>query len=95
MHRASTSMIARWLRRLADRLDPAGAPKLTHWRFHFRPGVGIVFQEGGPGCPVAYLSDDDYALAHQVGLDPVLVLHPEHVDALTPWWTDATIIVDR
>jgi hypothetical protein len=56
--------IARWLRRLADRIDRGGAPKLTHWSFTFEEGEGIRFREDGRGCPVAYLGDDDYGRAH-------------------------------
>lgn len=53
------------LRRLADRIDHAGAPKLTHWSFTFELGRGLVFRDDGKGCRVAYLGDDEYDRAHQ------------------------------
>lgn len=56
--------LAFWLRRLADRLDPGGAPKITHWTFTFEPGQGTVFRNDGKGCPVAFLGDGDYERAH-------------------------------
>lgn len=56
--------LARFLRRLADRIDHAGAPKLTHRTFTYETGIGIVFREDGRGCPVAYLGDAAYARAH-------------------------------
>ena len=56
--------LAYWLRRLADRIDHAGAPKLMHWSFTFEEGQGIVFREDGRGCPLAYLGDDAYERAH-------------------------------
>lgn len=52
------------LRRLADRIDHAGAPKLMHWSFTFETGRGIVFREDRKGCPLAYLGDADYERAH-------------------------------
>jgi hypothetical protein len=55
---------ARWLRRLADRIDHAGAPKIMHWSFTFEEGEGIVFRDDGRGCPLAYLGDRDYKRAH-------------------------------
>lgn len=51
------------LRRLADRIDHAGAPKLTHRTFTFETGTGIVFREDGKGCRVAYLGDAEYERA--------------------------------
>ena len=56
--------IANWLRRLADRIDHAGAPKLIHWSFTFETGRGIMFRDDGKGCPLAYLGDADYSRAH-------------------------------
>ena len=53
-----------WLRRLADRIDRQGAPKLTHWTFTFERGRGLVWREDGRGCRVAYLGDDEYEKAH-------------------------------
>lgn len=52
--------IARWLRHLADRLDPEGAPRRTHWSFTFERGRGGVFREDGRGCPVWYYGRADY-----------------------------------
>ena len=52
------------LRKLADRIDHHGAPKLTHWTFTFERGRGLVFREDGRGCLVAYLGDDEYEKAH-------------------------------
>lgn len=56
--------LARWMRRTADRLDHAGAPKLTHWSFTFEEHQGIAFREDGRGCPLAYLGDEAYERAH-------------------------------
>jgi hypothetical protein len=56
--------LARWLRALADRIDHAGAPKLTHWTWTFELGEGIRFREDGKGCRVAYLGNDEYDKAH-------------------------------
>jgi hypothetical protein len=55
---------AAWLRQVADRIDHAGAPKLTGWSFTFEQGQGLVFRQDGRGCPVAYLGDADYERAH-------------------------------
>lgn len=52
------------LRRVADRIDHEGAPKLTRWSFTFERGRGLVFREDKRGCPVAYLGDKDYGRAH-------------------------------
>lgn len=54
-----------WLRRLADRIDHPNAPKYTHWSFTFERGFGVVFNEHGYGCPVAYMDDKDYERAHE------------------------------
>ena len=56
--------VARLLRRLADRIDHAGAPKLTGWSFTIENRRGIVFREDRRGCPLAYLGDGDYDRAH-------------------------------
>jgi hypothetical protein len=56
--------LADGLRRLADRIDHAGAPKLTGWTFTFEDYRGIVFREDGRGCRVAYLGDAEYEKAH-------------------------------
>lgn len=52
------------LRRIADRLDYAGAPKHTDHSFTFEHGEGIRFRDDGRGCPLWHLGDDDYARAH-------------------------------
>lgn len=56
--------LAYWLRRFADRIDHAGAPKATHWTFTFELGEGIRFREDGKGCRLWYLGDDSYEKAH-------------------------------
>ena len=56
--------LAGMLRRFADRIDHAGAPKLTHWSFTIESRRGIVFREDGKGCPLAYLGDAAYERAH-------------------------------
>lgn len=56
--------LAYWLRRIADRIDRRGAPKITHWTFTFEQGLGVLFREDGRGCPIAYLGDDAYRRAH-------------------------------
>jgi hypothetical protein len=59
--------VARWLRRIADRLDYAGSPKLMSWSFTYELGEGIRFRRDGKGCPLAYLGDDAYERAHADG----------------------------
>jgi hypothetical protein len=56
--------LARWLRDLGDRIDPAGAPKGTGYSFTVEPGRGIRFRLDGRGCPLWYLGDADYGRAH-------------------------------
>jgi hypothetical protein len=56
--------LARWLRKKADRLDNAGAPKRTSWHFTFEEGWGLVFNDRGRGCPLWYVGDDSFRLAH-------------------------------
>ena len=56
--------LAARLRTFADRIDHAGAPKITHWSFTFERGRGLVFREDGKGCRVAYLGDAEYERAH-------------------------------
>lgn len=56
--------IARRLRFLADRIDPAGAPRaISHW-FTFEHNEGIRFREDGKGCRLWYLGEADYERAH-------------------------------
>lgn len=56
--------LAYHLRRIADRIDDAGAPKCTNLRFTFEDRRGIVVRENGPGCPLWYYGEADYLLAH-------------------------------
>jgi hypothetical protein len=56
--------LAYHLRRIADRIDHAGAPKIVHWSFTFETGEGIRFRDDGRGCPLAYLGDAAYERAH-------------------------------
>lgn len=60
---APRKWIATRLRYLADRIDPKGAPRFVGYRFRIVQHVGIVFEDHGPGCPLWYLGEDDYALA--------------------------------
>lgn len=55
---------ARWLRRLADRIDRPGAPKATHLSFTFEHRRGMVVREDGRGCRLWYCGDADYERAH-------------------------------
>jgi hypothetical protein len=52
------------LRRIADRIDPPGAPKGTGFSFTIERGEGIKFREDGRGCRIWYLGDEDYDRAH-------------------------------
>lgn len=52
--------VARWLRRTADRIDPARAPRHICYSFTFEEGEGIRFRTDGRGCPLVYLNQDDY-----------------------------------
>jgi hypothetical protein len=69
--------LARWLRRTADRIDHAGAPKaLDTASFTFEPGRGMVFHtvwqyypNGLPGCPLWFYGDEDYQRAHAEVVD--------------------------
>lgn len=57
--------LARHLRRIADRIDHAGAPKAIGYSFTFEHRRGIVFHEGrDKGCPLWYLGDSAYERAH-------------------------------
>jgi hypothetical protein len=55
--------LAMALRRWADRIDDAGSPKAVGWSFTIESS-GLVFNSDGRGCPLWYLSDEDYARAH-------------------------------
>lgn len=84
-----SAALARWLRRLADRIDHAGAPKIMGWSFTYETSEGIRFRQDGRGCPLAYLSDEAYERAHTeatgmtaqvyVGTIPAGSLHAELV----------------
>ena len=68
-------MIREWigwkLRRLADRIDYAHAPKRLGASFTFERGIGIVFRKDGErGCPLWYLQDSDYERAHSEAANP-------------------------
>lgn len=52
------------LRRIADRIDPAGAPRATGRSFTFELHEGIRFRDDGRGCPLWYLGEADYLRAH-------------------------------
>lgn len=52
--------LARRLSFLADRIDPAGAPRKVSVSFTFEDCVGFSTNEDGRGCPLWYLGDDDY-----------------------------------
>lgn len=56
--------IGYWLRRLADRIDPVNAPRAIGQSFTFEQGWGLRFRDDGRGCPLWYLSEADYARAH-------------------------------
>lgn len=56
--------LAHWMRRWADRMDPADAPRAIGWSFTFERGRGLVFNEQRRGCPLWYLGQDDYERAH-------------------------------
>lgn len=52
------------LRCWADRVDEANCPKrLSTLSFTFEEGEGIRFREDRRGCPLAYMSEADYARA--------------------------------
>jgi hypothetical protein len=86
---------AYWLRRIADRIDHHGAPKLIGWWFTFEEGRGIVFRDDGRGCRLAYLGDEQYELAHdQAGpvrlaaRRPQRLVHPSKTTGPVPYWED-------
>jgi hypothetical protein len=60
-----TTWTAHHLRRIADRIDLAGAPKAISYSFTFENKQGLVFREGTQqGCPLWYYGDADYERAH-------------------------------
>lgn len=53
------------LRRIADRIDDAGAPHaMSTYSFTFERGEGIRFRDDGKGCQLYYVGTDDYERAH-------------------------------
>lgn len=62
--------VAWWLRCLADRIDPAHAPRgLGRW-FTFERGRGLVVNEEERGCRLWYMGDASYERAHTEARDP-------------------------
>ncbi len=51
--------IGQMLRRLADRIDHAGAPKAIGWSAQIIPGRGMTFRHDLEGCPLWYLGNED------------------------------------
>ena len=79
--------VADWLRKWADRLDLAGAPKRTGWSFTFEEGWGTVFNQDGRGCPLWYYGNEDFQLAHDAAApsaDPCCEIKWVAVGSLTP-----------
>jgi hypothetical protein len=66
--------LARWMRRTADRIDRAGAPKASSMTFTFENRRGIVVHglDDGParGCRLWYLNDAEYEKAWTEAVDP-------------------------
>jgi hypothetical protein len=56
--------LAEVLRRIADRIDYAGAPKALGLCFTFEPHRGLVINDRGTGCRLWYLGDQEYEKAH-------------------------------
>ena len=55
---------AMWLRKMADRIGPNGAPRITNYSFTYEKGEGIRFRDDGRGCTVVYYGHDEYARSH-------------------------------
>lgn len=82
------------LRRIADRIDPDGAPHyISSHTFTFERGEGIRFRTDGKGCPLWYLGEDDYKRAHteadsataeQLNSPPVELATPADLEAVGP-----------
>lgn len=84
-------LIADTMRLLADRLDPAGAPRALGYHFTFESGKGLVFNDQGRGCRLWYLGDAEYDLAHTEAdkptsdlPDPQWMDDEGHVHPITP-----------
>lgn len=56
--------IGHQLRRIADHIDPTRAPRFTGLCMTFESGHGVDVHQEGRGCPLWYLGDGDYELAH-------------------------------
>lgn len=56
--------LGRWLRNLADDIDPDYAPRMTSWSFTFEPHLGIHMRQDGHGCPLWYIGHKDFDRAH-------------------------------
>lgn len=56
--------LAIWMRKMADRLDYAGAPRRVSWSFTIEHNEGVRFRDDGKGCPLWHLGDADYERAH-------------------------------
>jgi hypothetical protein len=57
----------RWARRLvrwAEVVDPGSVLRTPGYRFTYEKGLGMVWREGGLGCPVWYY-ERDWPLAHE------------------------------
>lgn len=71
-------LLANAMRRLADRIDHAGAPKATHLTMTIESGKGIVIHglNGEPepvkprGCTLWYLNDEEYEKVHTEAENP-------------------------
>jgi hypothetical protein len=46
--------LAGFYRRMADRVDPAGAPRTSTLSFTIEPGIGIVVRDDGRGCRLGW-----------------------------------------
>lgn len=64
------SAVAYLLRRVADRLDPAGKHQPVGWHFTLEQDIGIVWHDAGQGCP-AYYQVADYQLATDEADNPI------------------------
>ena len=66
--------IGNWLRyKLADRIDPNGAPRHVGRSFTFEIYEGMRIREDGKGCQLWYLGERDYRRAH----DEADTAHPQ------------------
>jgi hypothetical protein len=83
-------LLARWLRRYADRIDYEGAPHAAGFSFTVEPGRGIVVHGHSsirgrlvpsgqelPGCPVYSLGTDSWLRAHAEQIDRTAYIDPD------------------